>query len=505
MDAKPQPVPYSCRLYTAEKSREIDHKTITQFGVDSFTLMETAAIGASSDIGQLHGCHRKGLYLCGSGNNAGDALAVARHLVIKYQHNITIWFLLGTKNLSPDAQKNLQLLEKLRQQNEPVQIFDNPGEQLPDACDYIVDGVFGTGLTRPVESPLSNIFDLANHSGIPVYAMDIPSGLNSDNGKIFGTCIKAKKTYTFGTQKIGTYLEKASLYTGPIHYIDLHFPRQYRHCTHFLLNETLYNTFPGLSRHSKHKYDGGVVHIVAGSEGLTGAAIIAAKSAWKNGAGAVFLYSPKKLLPVYEVALPNIIKIPVGDADDSFFKPNHTEQILDTIHNKPGVLLAGPGLGSNPESSECLHKILNERTGFTIIDADGLRLWDIITKMENKSERWLFTPHAGEAKTYMNAIFSDDAERIQWVQEKSNSHKTSILMKGNPSILSVPENELYVTAYDTSMFTRAGFGDYLAGAIAAQTSLRNSLKEATLAVMYESYQQYQQHENPITFSPDTLL
>lgn len=493
-------------LFSSEESRLIDSKTIQDFGFSSFTLMETAALGVSGYIREKHGEKKSGLFLCGKGNNAGDALASARHLADKSNHSIDLYFPLGKDGLSDDTSKNYTLLSRLKNHGLPITILEESEQPDFQKYDYVVDGLFGTGISRDIEGNLYDVIDTLNKLEVTVYSMDIPSGLNGDSGKVFGICVKADVTFTFGTRKIGLYLENARKFTGSVRFIPLQFPTYYLNKDTFLLNRDLYNSISAGNRDARHKYEQGVVHVIAGSEGLTGAAITACRSAWKNGAGAVFLYAPEKLLPVYEITLPEVIKIPVGESNDACFKESHTSRIIEQIESKPGVLLAGPGIGTEPDTQKCLSTILTHYKGMALIDADALSLWNELKVLaETEENEWLFTPHMGEAANYMEADFSGDLNRLNWADKISTEHNCSIIMKGNPTFLTTPISGRFITGYNTSMFSKAGFGDQLAGAVAAQAAIRNNIADAALYVLYNSYLQYLSHNSDRDFTPGSLL
>jgi ADP-dependent NAD(P)H-hydrate dehydratase / NAD(P)H-hydrate epimerase len=499
-------IPEQCRLSTSETSRELDSHTISEFGIDGFTLMEMAASGAASHIGELEGNNQTGLYLCGKGNNAGDALTVARYLINTRNHSVSIFFVLGNDDLSGDAAHNLNLLKKLRDRGAKIRFLDDFGSIDHSVFDYIVDGIFGTGLNSDLRAPLPDIIGLINNLDIPVYAMDLPSGLNADSGLIHKAAIIADYTFTFGSNKIGFYLNDAKTYTGEIVYIKLPFPFYLDRGDTCLINRSLYDTLPAMKRDGKHKYDGGVVHIMAGSEGLTGAAIMAAKSAWKQGAGSVFLYAPKKLLPVYETMLPHIIKVGLGSEQDHFYKETHAETIIQKTGDKKGVLLAGPGIGTKTETGRCLETVLKNHPGPAILDADALSFWKQIKTIPAKQRnKWLLTPHIGEASGYLNGHFSDDHERLQWASSFVKNNSCSILLKGSPAFLCLHAGLNYITGYDTSPFSRAGFGDVLSGTLAAFTSFKNNIEIAAIKSLYQGYQSYKNAASNTPFGPEHLL
>lgn len=500
--------PLSSRLFTTKETREIDKAAIEQFGISGFTLMEIAALGAAQIIAEEESAPKTGLFFCGKGNNAGDALAAARYLAEQYQHQTKIIFLLGTENLSPDTRRNYEILQKLSETNPLIQFCDPWEESLNSVSDagYIVDGIFGTGLKKETRSPVPEVIQQINRADKTVYSMDIPTGLDGSTGRTQGACIKASCTLTFGTNKFGFYLNGASQYTGKVRFIPLPFPQTLMQSRSHMIGKELFDQIPVLTRQARHKYENGVVHLLAGSEGLTGAAITAAKSALKHGAGAVFLYVPRKLLPIYEITLPLVIKIPVGDDSDTFYKSSHQTKILENLNRRPGVLVAGPGTGTHPETLECLAEVLNHHEHGALIDADALALFtgkslDGIPH----SHRWLLTPHPGEAQNYLGVRQKEDHQKTEAISRLARKLNTNILLKGNPVIYSDINNNSLITGYDNSMFNRAGFGDYLAGAISARYASHSSLAHAIISVLYGSFAEFKRLNSPANFNPSSLL
>jgi len=478
------------RLTTREQSRNLDQSTIGEFGIDSITLMEIAGKQAAETIQKHVGEEASGVFVCGKGNNAGDAFVAARYLSETAGHSVTLMLTSGSDSFSDDAQRNYDLLKKLSDHGSDIHFkFDIDIDIDTDALEwgtfnYAVDGMIGTGLTSEVRKPMADFVDKLNDAGLPIFAMDIPTGLNCDTGEILGTCIHAHHTITFGTNKVGFYLADGPSVTGDLTLADLPFPNYLREHKAVLIDTPLTEEF---SRHqpvADHKYDKGTVHIVAGSEGMTGAAIMAARSAWNAGAGAVILYSPKGLLPIYEQVLPEIIKIPVGNSDDVHFTNRHTAAILKKIAEKPGSVLIGPGLGLAASTQKCVLKLLTTIDTQVILDADGLAVWAECAGVDKSN--WLITPHPGELAKYIGVSTPSGSDRLASIEKISQDEGCRILSKGYPAILATPENGLFITGYDTRIFARAGFGDVLAGTIAGKLAVSkkidSSITDALLSI-----------------------
>lgn len=478
-------LPYSYQVSTGEQCRQSDRDTIEQFGIDSFTLMETAGLQAARIVNQKTDPGATGLFVCGKGNNGGDALVVARYLSIHHHHTCHLLYPAGHEKLSTDSQKNMELLQKLQEAGKPVIIHESEDlSAIPDV-DYVIDGLLGTGLSTAVRSPLDTAIEKINRRRCPVYAIDIPSGLHSDSGKPMNVAVKADSTLSFGALKTGFYLHEGPGHTGEVIPLNLTFPEHLRGSVASLISPELDTVIPPIRRKAEHKYSDHVLYVVAGSEGLTGAAIMSASSGWNTGAGAVILVTPKGLLDIYERNLPGIIKSPVGKRNDYFFKKRHADDVLNIISQKEGSLLIGPGLGQNNETKRFIRNILEKFGGRSVIDADALQ--SVKETVPPESATWILTPHPGEMRRISGSAFSDDLERINWTAAYSKKHSIYVVSKGNPTFVGTPDGRNYITGYDTRIFARAGFGDVLSGAIAGNLAITEHSELSIVRALLDGY------------------
>lgn len=458
-------VPSSHFLCSAEQSRFTDLKTIEEFGIDGFTLMEIAATRAADFISREVSSDQSGIIFCGKGNNAGDGLALARLLSGK-GYSITVCFVDGTENLSPDCARNLELLKKLDSDVHITAFKDfDPDEQF---FDFIVDAMLGTGLDDKLRYQYSAVCNYINEEQSLTFALDMPTGLHADTGRIMGNVVQADYTLSFGNFKAGQFLNRGFDLSGEVILCELSFPEKYKKAAAYLISEDWVAPLFSSPSRRRHKYDGGMIHIIAGSEGLTGAAMLAARSAWAAGAGAVSIFSPRGLLDIYENNLPQIIKKPVGGAGEKYFTPGHTEQVQDILSDKPGKIIIGPGLGNESKTREFVQELLTGTKGDFIIDADALRAFpegELLKKPEASS--WILTPHPGELSHLTGSDMSDDFDRLLQVSRLAGKNNICILSKGLPAMVAASDGNTYCTAYDTRVFSRAGFGDVLAGKVAA--------------------------------------
>lgn len=483
-------IPHSYQLFTAQGSRELDERTISEFGVDGFTLMEVAGTRAADFILQQIEPESHGLFVCGKGNNAGDALVVAR-LLSEHAIQCTILFVSGSENLSQDCARNLKLLQKL---DYPVKIISSFEEfDTSSRFDFIIDGMLGTGLNSEVRSDYLDVIHWANDQHSIVFAMDIPSGLLADTGEILGKAVNADFTLAFGTLKKGFFLNDGYDYCGEIVFCELPFPSKLKNSSTFLIDEDWVKSLQASSIQRKHKYDGGVLYIIAGSEGLTGAAILTAESTWSTGLGGVVLITPKGLLEIYEKNLVQIIKKPIGEKQDVFFRTEHLDSTKAILSEKPGNLLIGPGLGRNPETIEFVRQLLSEFKGNVVIDADALFAIsenDTLSKPENAE--WILTPHLGELKRLTGLDDIPDKERIDISKSLASKLNCTIVSKGLPSMVT-NKNQSFLTGYDTRIFSRAGFGDVLAGKIAGFWLNENNQELASIFALLDGKRKADHH------------
>ncbi len=457
-------IPHPYHICSTEQCRTLDERTINEFGIDGFTLMEVAGTKAADFITSKTDSTNSALFFCGKGNNAGDAVVIAR-ILSEIGYAITLCFVDGVSNLSPDAARNFELLQKLQGD---ISIIDWTPDLSPSSFDFIVDGMFGTGLKSNVRAPYSDIINWINHSGLTTFSLDLPSGLNPDTGEIMGSSVSAQYTLTFGALKTGFYLNDGPDYAGEIILCELPFPNQYKKASAYLIDDDWVEENIPITKKRTHKYADGVLYIIAGSEGLTGAAILAAQSAWATGIGAVVLITPKGLLDVYEKNLIQIIKKPVGVAGDTFFKPAHLNQVLEILSDKPSKLLIGPGLNRNELTIDFTQQLLAQFNGDVVIDADALFALSLVEDWEKPNgSNWVLTPHPGEFKNLFGITTSNSFDRLLQCKASSQKKGITILAKGLPSIVGTSGGDLYLTGYDTRIFSRTGFGDVLAGKVGA--------------------------------------
>jgi len=503
-------IPHPYELTTAKESRQLDHQTINNFGIDGYTLMEIAGSKMAARLLKSAGENMNTLVVCGKGNNGGDGLVVARYLV-QHGHSVTIIFVSATDDLSTDARKNYELLQKMcgHKSNDRGDIHflnDWNPQKLTEGYDCIIDAMLGTGLDSNLRGKYSAAANWINKQNTKVCAVDIPTGLNSDTGKVMGEAVTADTTFSFGTRKLGCYLNQGPSCAGDVIYCDLPFPNYLKTAhTRYLLSEEWVNKIkPQQPPQAKHKYDAGILYVIAGSEGLTGAAIMAARSAWAEGLGAVMIIAPRGIIPVLEPTTPQIIKKPVGIRDDVYFKTAHLNEVVEFLEEKPGTVLLGPGIGRQQATVQFVCELMNNCTSELVVDADAL--WALAQQSWNTPEAGnvIFTPHPGELNRLTAFETGDGYKRMMAAETFARQHQITMVSKGYPAIVSTPDTVSVFTGYDTRIFTRAGYGDVLAGKIGANMALGYTPLEGSLKALWSGYQKSLKSDKKILEPADLI-
>lgn len=207
---------------TREQVRAIDRRAVEEFGIPSIVLMENAGRQAADIIHQLNPLRERVLICCGPGNNGGDGLVIARHLD-RLGVPVTVWLFSAPAKLSTDAAINHRIIAKMQV---PMLIQPTFTTDALAGFGWIVDALFGTGLTRPLDNEFAAIATAINQSSAPVVAVDIPSGLDCDSGQPLGPTVRAKHTITFVGMKQGFLMPTAREYVGQIHFADIGAPRR---------------------------------------------------------------------------------------------------------------------------------------------------------------------------------------------------------------------------------------------------------------------------------------
>jgi NAD(P)H-hydrate epimerase len=458
------------KIVSNEQMRAMDTQTINALGVPGIVLMENAGrqtyeyiIEFISDL-NIKG--RIDIY-CGKGNNGGDGYVIARHF-FNNGYPVQILSIGNPEKLSGDAKTNYIICKNYKI---PVEVIDSY-KQLPKykSSGIIVDALLGTGIKGKIEGLFKDVIDFINQSGLPVVSVDIPSGINGDSPKVSGSVINADLTVTMALPKRAHLFYPAKKYVGLLEIADIGMPEDVKNSDTVTLNQVEFSDLKlPVSEDDAHKYTSGKLFILAGSQGMTGAAALTASAALRTGVGLVNIGIPQSLNTVMEIKITEGLTVPLAETLERTIAKDALPGIKDRISWADAVIL-GPGCGRSEETLETLRESIHyclETDTPTLIDADGLfALAEDKELCRGLTSNFLLTPHHGEFLRLM----STDKEKIQtqpWqcLEEYLIDKKLIINLKGSPSMVGTPDGQIYINPTGNASLAKGGSGDVLAGII----------------------------------------
>jgi NAD(P)H-hydrate epimerase len=452
--------------------RHLDRFAIENCRIPGLLLMENAGAGTVNAIAAHFGDPggRTMAIVVGPGNNGGDGLVIARHILQRGGLPL-VFLLVKPEKLNGDAAVNLEIVRHLEI---PLFIIDDPAKiktlanSLPD-CDLIVDAIFGTGLTRKPGGHYAAAIETINAAGCPVVSVDLPSGLNSDTGRPVGATVRATLTATCGVAKPGLFIGDGAHHAGIVVIIDICLPPQALAETDLQIElldaDTVQGWLPPRPE-SAHKGSFGHLLVVAGSRGLSGAALLCARGALRSGAGLVSLASLDQLQPIFAAALPEAMTIPLPSANEVCMGKADLNSILAAITGKSAAVI-GPGLGQAPVTGELVAALYRQLEIPLLVDADGLNLL-AGRKMDlgDAPAPRVLTPHPGEMSRLTGLSVAEiQADRLGVAREFAFHHKIYLVLKGNGTVIAAPDGRLAVNSTGNPLLATGGSGDVLAGLI----------------------------------------
>lgn len=438
-------------IVTCSQMKALDNHTIKEMGIPSCVLMERAALKCVEETEKILEPKERVLVVCGCGNNGGDGIAVARMLHLK-----------GIRTHIFLAGKEESMTEETALQWKIARSYHVPRVNNPQWREYttIVDAIFGAGLSRPIEGNLKNLIHCMNDSSSKKIAVDIPSGIDGNTGMELGIAFRADLTVTFGFRKRGLCFYPGRMYAGKTVVADIGIYRTEGQGSTFAMQEEDLLRLP-VRRPSGNKGTFGKVLVVAGSEGMCGAAYLSAAAALKAGAGMV------QIQTVEANRIPLQILLPEAMVSCTF-----TEEENSRILAWCDVVVIGPGLGNYGLSYErelWFLKKAGELHKPVILDADGLNLLALRPKWkEYLGEHVVVTPHIGEMSRLTGKTIGEIQNcmaetALSYAQET----KTTCVLKDACTVTAGREGVLYLNLSGNDGMATAGSGDVLTGILAA--------------------------------------
>lgn len=460
------------RILTAEAMREVDRAAIEQLGLSSLVLMENAAIGVADALGESYPEASSAAIFCGPGNNGGDGLAVARHLATRGHRVIPIIATEG-RDLQGDAAAQRETCRRIGL--ELVTLGDDVGiEQVPDLCrsvDLLVDALFGTGLGRPLSGLFAGLIEILNQAPLPRVAVDLPSGLFGGSREIPGPHLRADLTVTFAAPKIAHVFDPAASAAGRVVVADLGFPAglvERAGGDLRLLSAAELSPLLPARPDTGHKGDFGHVLLVAGSVGKSGAAVLAARSAVRCGAGLVSVGAPGPIVDAVEAGSLESMTLPLPVNGAGGIDPVAVDLVLEALVGKH-VLALGPGLGSEAGTRETVCRLALAADVPLVLDADGVNAFaGQAERLADRRTETILTPHPGELARLLECSTSEvESDRPGAARRAAEITGAVVVLKGHQTLVADPLGGIAVNPTGNPGMATGGTGDVLTGAVAA--------------------------------------
>lgn len=442
------------KILTSEQIRKIDAETVAREGISSLELMKRAATAFYHFFTEKYTNKNSSVAIfAGVGNNGGDALVVAR-LLHKSGYSVKAYMVEFSNRYTEDCAHNIR---RVKAENIPYKKIFNK-EDIPDLSlfDVLVDGIFGTGLSREVSGIAAGVISRINESRKEVVSIDVPSGLFPDRKTEFA--VRAAETVTFQIPKLALYLPENAGFTGNVRIVNIGLNREAiaEAETDIYLTEKreIGNLLKPLSKFA-HKGTQGHALIIGGSLGKCGSVSLASKAALKSGCGLVTAYLPKCGVTAIQSGFPEAMAL----VDEG-------EEYIRSIDYalKPDAIGIGMGMGVHNETAEALYHFLQQKRAPLVVDADGLNILaghpDWLSLLPSET---ILTPHPKELQRLVGE-WRDDYEKIEKTKALASRYRVIVVVKGAYSMI-IDGERIYVNSSGTPALATAGSGDVLTGMI----------------------------------------
>ena len=482
------------KLLSAVENKNLDRIAMEEYSIPGIVLMEHAArevveaVVNSKDFEEDD--FQKAIILCGKGNNGGDGFGIARWLSI-YGYEVRV-FLIGARpnQLVGDALLEYTMFTK---GGGKVELISDETEELIfklalKDSDFVVDAMLGIGFSGELRPELKHVCQIVNESGKYIVAVDMPTGVNADNGSIDEDAIRANLTVTMNVFKPGQWLFPGRECVGRMKCVGIgmsekvldSFPAN----AHLIDDDMLYSLFPE-RRENAHKGEAGRVAICAGSPGFTGAAALAAKGAIKTGSGLVSILTPLASRDVIAGLVIEAMTQGLIERMPGVLGGGAVGQILE-FANKCNVLAIGPGLGTSEASQDVIREVLSKVETPVVIDADAITaLKDHLDILTNMQAPKVLTPHVGEMARLTGLSAEEiEANRMAMAYKYAIDWNAVVVLKGAPTIVGTPSGNVYLNPTGASSMATGGCGDVLTGMIASLMGQGVSAEQAAICAVY---------------------
>lgn len=448
------------KIFTSNQIHELDKYTIENEPIPSLDLMERAAKTLTQAITEVYPATMPVIVFAGPGNNGGDALAVARLLAIRnYQVSVYLFNISG--HLSPDCAANKQRLTETKQVKQFVEVIEEFDPPKLEANMMVIDGLFGSGLNKPLAGGFASLVKYINASPAQVVSIDVPSGLMTEDNtyNVRANIIRAHLTLTIQQPKLSFLFPENQVFLGQLRVLDIRLSQegmakieaQYTVVEESSVRQMLIGRNP-----FAHKGQMGNALLIAGSYCMAGAAVLAARACLRSGAGKVTVNTPKRNIPILQMSVPEAV-IQTGNEETYFAEAVDTED-FDAM----GI---GPGLGQSEQTAIALIAQLRRTQCPIVADADALnilanhRAW-----LQQLPQGIILTPHAKELDR-LEGHSADSYERLTKAINLAGRLKGYVILKGRYTAICMPDGHVFFNPTGNAGMATAGSGDVLTGII----------------------------------------
>ena len=462
------------RVLTTAQMQAADRATIETVGLASTVLMETAGRQVVSAMEQqIPGLHDQRIaVLCGKGHNGGDGFVVARVLA-SGGADVSVYLMAPTSMVTGDARGNLTALHAIGLTVTEVADSAAWTAAIPDIAesDLIVDALFGTGLSRPLDGHVADVVSDLNATGVPIVAIDLPSGLSADTGAVNGPAINASVTVALGAPKVPLLIPPAATMVGDLVVADIGIPDAVIESVAGPRIDVITRAWARAQIAPRpdelHKGECGRVVIVAGSTGKTGAAQLAALGALRSGAGLVTVATPRVCQDVVSAMMPEYMTLGLECTPEGTLTGSAADAVLA---ERCDVLAIGPGLGQGPGVREVVRALVQRSTVPVVLDADALNAFiDDPAALAGRDDRdVIVTPHPGEMARLTGATSQHvQRYRLEVARDLATTQRLYVVLKGARTLVATPEGAVWVNVTGNPGMATGGTGDVLTGVVAA--------------------------------------
>ncbi|WP_106916315.1 NAD(P)H-hydrate dehydratase [Chryseobacterium aurantiacum] len=458
------------KIFTTEQIRSWDQFTISYEPISSIQLMERASMAVANWISEHCKNHKKMVVFCGNGNNGGDGLAVARMLYLK-GFDVDVFVNDPKAKFSEDALVNLKRLNGIS--GVSVRKFSQIGEYSFDDKTIIIDALFGTGLSRPLDGEYKELVTLLNTKDQIKVSIDIPSGLSADRLLHEDSIVlKADYTLSFECWKRGFLHPETGKYTGKIKILNIGLHREYAEAektNYFVIDDGLAESVFKPRNDFAHKGNYGKALVVSGSYGKIGAAVLATKSALKTGVGLTFTLAPQCGYEIMQTSCPEAMFVKGGELWIDHFDVEKNMTV--------GI---GPGLGTHEETRKGLLGFLENYSPSLVLDADAL---NIISENEKNlsliPEKSIITPHPKEFERLFGKT-EDSFKRLKLAVKKAAELSIYIILKDHHTQIITPGGKVFYNINGNAGLAKGGSGDVLTGILTSLLAQRYSEEDTCI-------------------------